>query len=68
MRGDDKGIGDCDDRIKSKLQITMRVHVLRTFEPIHAYPTRQTTRRRNRVERVAEGGGSTSLSMIDVEK
>ena len=47
MRGG-KGRGDCGDRRKSNLQITMRVHECR----------------RNRVERVAGGAGGTSLSMI----
>jgi hypothetical protein len=66
MRGDGKGRGDCDDRGKSDLQITMRVHARRTNQCKHI--THQTTRRRHMVVWAAEGGGGTSLSMIDVEK
>ena len=41
MRGDGKGRGDCDDRGKSYLQITMRVHVRRTNQCKHISPIKR---------------------------
>ena len=57
MRGDGKG--DCDDRRKRNLPITMRVHVRRTLNQCTHTPL---------IKRRGEGRGGTSLSMMDVEK